>query len=204
MKKLVFVMYFALTAGLLAGQDYEEVRNAFAQSYAHEKEGEYKQAIDDLKAVYQEDSFPINIRLGWLSYMGGFFTESIAYYQKSINLKPLALDAKFGYVYPTSAMGNWDQVKKQYRDILAIDPQNTLANYRIGSIYYGNGDYETALKHFEKVVNLYPFDYDALVMYAWTHLQLGKYREAEVLFNQALMNQPQGQSALEGLKAVKK
>lgn len=204
MKKLVFVMCFALTAGLLAGQDYEEVRNAFAQSYAHEKEGEYKQAIDDLKAVYQEDSFPINIRLGWLSYMGGFFTESIAYYQKSINLKPLALDAKFGYVYPTSAMGNWDQVKKQYRDILAIDPQNTLANYRIGSIYYGNGDYETALKHFEKVVNLYPFDYDALVMYAWTNLQLGKYREAEVLFNQALMNQPQGQSALEGLKALKK
>ncbi len=204
MKKLVFLFCFALSTAFLIGQDYEAVRNAFAQSYAHEKEGEYKKAIDDLKAVYSEDSFPINIRLGWLSYMGGFFTESIAYYQKSINLRPLALDAKFGYVYPTSAMGNWDQVKKQYRDILAIDPQNTLANYRMGSIYYGNGAYEDALKHFEKVVNLYPFDYDALVMYAWTHLQLGKLREAEVLFNQALMNQPEGQSALEGLKALKK
>jgi tetratricopeptide (TPR) repeat protein len=202
MKKLVFFFCFTLITAILSGQDYETVRNAFAQSYAHEKEGEYKKAIDDLKAVYSEDSFPINIRLGWLSYMGGFFTESIAYYQKSINLKPLALDAKFGFVYPTSAMGNWESVKKQYKDILAIDPQNTIANYRMGSIHYGNEEYETALKYFEKVVNLYPFDYDALVMYAWTHLQLGKYREAEVLFNQALMNQPDGQSAQEGLEAL--
>ena len=74
----------------------------------------------------------------------------------------------------------------------------------MGSIHYGNGDYETALKHFEKVVNLYPFDYDALVMYGWTNFQLGKFREAEVLFNQALMNQPEGQSAKEGLEALNK
>lgn len=204
MKKLVIVIALALVAGILSGQDYEKIRNAFAESYSHEKEGDYKKAIDDLKTVYQENSFMINIRLGWLSYMGGFFTESIAYYQKSINLKPLALDAKFGIIYPTSAMGNWEQVRKHYRDILAIDPQNTLANYRMGSIFYGNGDYETALSYFEKVVNLYPFDYDALVMYGWTHLQLGKLREAEVIFNQALMNQPEGQSAKEGLQALKK
>ena len=53
--------------------------------------------------------------------------------------------------------------------------------------------------YFEKVVNLYPFDYDALVMYAWTNYQLKKYREAKVLFNKALMNTPTGVSALEGL-----
>ena len=204
MKKLVLFPLAMFIALMLPAQDYQKIQDAFAESYTHEKEGDYKKAIDDLKAVYNEDSFPLNIRLGWLSYMGGFFTESIAYYQRAINLKPLALDAKFGYVYPTSAMGNWDQVKKQYRDILEIDPQNTLANYRLGSIYYGNGEYETALKHFEKVVNLYPFDYDALVMYGWTQLQLGKFREAEVLFNQALMNQPSGQSAKEGLEALKK
>jgi len=204
MKKLVIISFVLLISGSLAAQDYEKIREAFAKSYTHEKEGDYKKAIDDLKTVYLESSFAINIRLGWLSYMGGFFTESIAYYQKSINLKPLALDAKFGIIYPTSATGNWDQVKKQYRDILAIDPQNTYANYRMGSIYYGNGEYDTALNYFEKVVNLYPFDYDALVMFGWTQLQLGKTREAEVLFNQALMNQPEGQSAREGLEALNK
>ncbi len=204
MKKTIFILALAAWAGSLQAQDYQKIRNAFSESYTHEKEGDYKKAIDDLKTVYNEDSFPLNIRLGWLSYMGGFFTESMAYYQRSISLKPLALDARFGYVYPASAMGKWDQVKKQYLEILEIDPQNTTANYRLGSIYYGNGEYETALRHYEKVVNLYPFDYDALVMYGWTQFQLGKYREAEVLFNQALMNQPEGQSALEGLEALNK
>jgi tetratricopeptide (TPR) repeat protein len=203
MKKMLILCLF-IWSGILWGQDYQKIQAAFSQSYTHEKDGEYKKAIDDLKSVYREDSFPLNIRLGWLSYMGGFFTESMAYYQKSINLKPLALDARFGFVYPASAMGNWEQVKNQYLAILEIDPQNTTANYRLGSIYYGNGEYEIALKYFEKVVNLYPFDYDALVMYGWTHFQLGRYREAEVLFNQALMNQPEGQSAQEGLKALEK
>jgi len=204
MKTIYFIALALLGFGAMQAQDYEKVRNAFQESYTYEKDGDYKKAIETLKAVYNENSFPINLRLGWLSYMGGFFTESIAYYQRSINLKPLALDAKFGYIYPTSAMGQWDQVKTKYREILEIDPQNTTANYRMGSIFYGNGEYEKALKYFEKVVNLYPFDYDVLVMYAWTQFQLGKFREAEVLFNQALMNQPEGQSALEGLEALEK
>jgi len=168
-------------------QDYSEIQEAFSVSYALEYSGEYSKAIDAIKKVYSEDSYEINLRLGWLTYMAGFFTESAAYYQKSIELRPLSLEAKFGIVYPVSAMGNWEQVKKQYRDILTIDPQNTLANYRLGSIYYGNEDFTTAIKYFEIVTNLYPFDYDGLLMYAWANLKLGKLREAKVLFNRVLM-----------------
>ena len=86
---------------------------------------------------------------------------------------------------------------------MQIDPQNTVANYRLGSIYYGAEDYTTALKYFEKLVNLYPFDFDGLLMYAWTNLKLGKFREAEVLFNKVLMNRPNDKSALQGLELIK-
>lgn len=184
-------------------QDYKAKQDAFEKSYINEYSGNYSDAIDDLKNVYDEESYEINLRLGWLTYMAGFFTESLAYYQKAIDLKPISIEAKFGFTYPASALGNWEQVKKQYNDILKIDPQNTTANYKLGSIYYGNEDYTTALKYFEKVVNLYPFDYDGLIMYAWTNLKLGKYREAEVLFNKALMNTPNEKSALEGLELIK-
>jgi len=184
-------------------QDYSEIQEAFSVSYALEYSGEYSKAIDAIKKVYSEDSYEINLRLGWLTYMAGFFTESAAYYQKSIELRPLSLEAKFGIVYPVSAMGNWEQVKKQYRDILTIDPQNTLANYRLGSIYYGNEDFTTAIKYFEIVTNLYPFDYDGLLMYAWANLKLGKLREAKVLFNRVLMCQPNDKSAIEGLSMIK-
>ncbi|MEZ5148220.1 MAG: hypothetical protein R2759_14450 [Bacteroidales bacterium] len=54
----------------------------------------------------------------------------------------------------------------------------------------------------KKVVNLYPFDYDGLIMFAWTNLKLGKLREAKVLFNKVLMYKPDDSSALEGLSVI--
>jgi len=204
LKKLGFIAFLGLAIiNTGQSQDYKTIQDAFEKSYLYEYSGDYSKAIDGLKTVYSEESYEINLRLGWLTYLAGFFTESTAYYQKAIELKPLSIESKFGYVYPASALGNWEQVKKQYNDILQIDDQNTIANYRLGSIYYGNEDYTTALKYFEKIVNLYPFDYDGLIMYAWTNLNLGKFREAEVLFNKVLMNTPNDESALQGLELIK-
>jgi tetratricopeptide (TPR) repeat protein len=203
-KKTILLLLISLTVSLLSySQEYSEIQNAFSESYSYEYAGEYSKAIQTLKNVFDEDSYEINLRLGWLTYMSGFFTESASYYQNAIDLKSLSIEAKLGYVYPASAMGNWESVKKQYREILDIDPQNTLVHYRLGSLYYGNEDYTTAIKHFETIVNLYPFDKDGLLMYAWTNLKLGKYREAEVLFNKVLLNTPNDKSALEGLSLIK-
>jgi len=47
-------------------------------------------------------------------------------------------------------MGNWTQVENTYNDILAMDPENTTVNYRLGVIYYGKGEYKIALKYLEK------------------------------------------------------
>jgi len=154
-------------------------------------------------AVYQDDSYEINIRLGWLNYLAGEHHESSKYYQNAIELKPYSIEAKFGYTYPLSVLGNWGLVKTQYLNILEIDPMNTLANYQLGLMYYNVEDYTSALKHFEKVVNQYPFDYDGTHMFAWTHYRLGKLREAEVLFKKALLIRPGDASALEGLGLVK-
>ena len=58
--------------------------------------------------------------------------------------------------------------------------------------------------HYTKLyeVNLYPFDYDGLVMLGWTNFQLKKIREANVLFYKALLNKPNGSSALEGIRLI--
>ncbi len=200
--------YFAISLFLLfsvslSSQNYTALHEAFGKSYEFESKGNYSEAISVLKMIYQEDSYEINLRLGWVTYLAGQFTESSAYYQEAIKLKPYSIEAKFGFVYPASALGNWDQVITRYNEILTIDPQNTLVNYRMGSIYYGRKDYAKAEKYLEKVVNLYPFDYDSLVLYAWTNLRLGKMREAQVLFNKALLNRPKDPSALEGLSLIK-
>ena len=185
-----------------AAQDFNAKASAFKESYGMEEKGDYSSAINLLKKVYQQDDYPLNLRLGWLSYLNGSFIESTAYYNKAIQLKPYAIEPRLGLAYPASAMGNWTQVKEQYYKILEIDPQNTLVNYRLGMIAYSNENYPEAIKYFEKVVNLYPFDYDALIMYAWSSLKLGKLREAEVLFKLVLLLSPDDESALDGLNSI--
>ena len=184
-------------------QDFVKIKDAFQKSYLQEANGEYLGAISTLKAVYDEKSYEINIRLGWLNYSAGNFIESKAYYNKALSLMPYGVEARFGLVYPLAALGNWAEVIAQYEKILEIMPNNTLAMHRLGLIYYGKADYETARKYFEKVVNLYPFDYDSLTMLAWTYMKLNNLREAKVLFQKALLNTPNGTSAVEGLDLLK-
>lgn len=71
--------------------------------------------------------------------------------------------------------------------------------HRLGLIHYGKGDYEASRKYFAKVVNLYPFDYDALSMLGWSYFKQSNFREAKVLFQKALLHTPGGSSAMEGL-----
>jgi hypothetical protein len=51
-------------------------------------------------------------------------------------------------------------------------------------------------------VNLYPFDYDGTIMFAWTNLKILKLREAKLLFQKALLIKPGDSSALEGLASI--
>jgi tetratricopeptide (TPR) repeat protein len=185
------------------GQNYKVMQDSFASSYKYEQVYDYAKAIKAIKAIYTENSYETNLRMGWLTYLYGNYTESADYYQKAIKLMPYAIEPKLGYVYPLYALGSWDLLKKQYEDILIIDPQNSTANYWMGYIYYVKLDYNTAYKYVEKVVNLYPFDYDGLLLFANINLKMGKTNEAKLLFNKALMYQPGDKSALEGLNSIK-
>jgi tetratricopeptide (TPR) repeat protein len=199
------IIMAALALFTLAGtaQNYTKMREAFKESYTLENEGDYSGAIDKVKEVFNEDSYEVNLRLGWLNYNAGMYTESASFYRRAISLMPYSIEAKFGLALPVYAQGNVDEVIRIYKDVLKIDAKNYTANYRLGTIYYGRKDYTTAYSFLEKLVNMYPFDYDALHMFGWTNYRLGKMREAKVLFNKALMNQPNDDSAKEGLEMIK-
>lgn len=181
----------------------EEMINAFSESYSLEAVGNFAKAIHELDQVYDESSYELNLRLGWLYYNMGNYFESRNKYEKAVNLMPYATEARLGYVLPLSAMGNWDEVVKTYEKILEIDPQNSLVNYRMGAIFYERKQYEKALKYCEKTVNQYPFDYDSVILLAWIHYQMGSTREAEVLFKKSMLIKPNNASAEYGLSQIK-
>ncbi|MBK6966168.1 MAG: tetratricopeptide repeat protein [Bacteroidales bacterium] len=203
LRKITTLFFTIFLAFQLSAQDNSSLVTAFSTSYTYETNGEYTKATDILKKVYDESSYEINLRLGWLTYQSGLFSESIAYYNKAINLMPLSIEARLGYVLPASSAGNWDQVITRYNEILKLDPNHYTVNYRMGLIYYGRKDYQTAFRYFERIANLYPFDYDAILMLGWTDFQLGKLREAKVLFQKVLLNRPNDSSATEGLGLIK-
>lgn len=199
LKTLFLISFLTALSFNLQAQNEKKLQEAFAASYKLETEGSYSKAIDVLKSEYDEISYPVNLRLGWLSYLNGAFTESAAYYNKAIQLMPYSIEARLGFVLPASAMGNWDHVVTKYNEILKIDPNHSLTNYRMGLIYYYREDYQTSYKYLERVANMYPFDYDAIHMFAWVHLRQGKKKEAHALFHRALLIRPNDASALEGL-----
>jgi tetratricopeptide (TPR) repeat protein len=198
---LIILLTFAINT--VKAQDYKALQDAFNSSYTLETAGNYNGAIDVIKKVYNESSYEVNIRLGWLHYMAGRFSESTTYYSRSIQLMPYSIEARLGYALPAYAMGNTEQVIAKYLEILKIDPNNYTTLYRLGAINYGRKDYNSAYKQFEKLVNMYPFDYDALHMFGWANYRMGKLNEAKVLFNKALLVKPNDASALEGLSLIK-
>jgi tetratricopeptide (TPR) repeat protein len=203
MKRLTILAIFVFSVLISNSQDYSKLTAAFSESYAKEKSGKYGDAVSALKAYYDANSYEINLRLGWLTYLQGQFSESVGYYNKAIALMPYAIEPRLGVVLPASSQGNWDVVIMQYNKILTIDPNNTVTLYRMGLISYDRKDYKQAYQYFEKVVNLYPFDYQSVLMLAWTNYQLGKSREAKILFSKALLYYPEDPSAKEGLGLIK-
>jgi tetratricopeptide (TPR) repeat protein len=200
MKRIFLAIFLALSIpSALAAQT---LQSAWEQSYTAEVAGDYPKAIQ-LLSNSGDRGYMTLLRLGFLAHKAGQHLESMRYYQQCINLMPYAIEPRLGYVNPAAAVNNWSDVRKQYVEILKIDPKQTLALYRMGLIHYNLGEYPKALGYFEKVINLYPADYDTLLMYAWTQLQMGKKHEAKVLFEKVLLLSPSDTSALQGLGLIR-
>jgi tetratricopeptide (TPR) repeat protein len=180
-----------------------DIETAFRNSYTMEYNGEYSKSSLELKKVYRKDSYEINVRLGWLNYMSGQYTESVTYYNRAASIMPLSIEALLGITYPLSAMGNWEQVIKAYNGILRIDKNNYTANLKLGQIYLNRTEYKKAQIYFKLLLNQFPFTYDVVLNTAWNNYYLGKYREAAVLFNKTLLINPGDESAKKGLELIK-
>lgn len=200
-KLICAIFLMAILTPTINAQDLATIA-AFEESYGLEGKGDYTKAIASIQKVYNEKSYEVNLRLAWLHYSAGLFSESCNYYNKCIALMPMAIEPRLGYSYPAAALGEWNKVLTQYLEILKIEPNNSTVNYKTGLIYYGKKDYKTAEKYFEKVVNLYPFDYSGLLYLGWTKYFLGETAKAKVLFQKVLMYAPGDASALEGLGLV--
>jgi tetratricopeptide (TPR) repeat protein len=200
------VIFAVIFTGVGRGSGFsdDDLLNAFKLSYKYETAGQLNEAISAIKSVYNADSYPVNLRLGWLYYSNKQYNEAMQYYQSAFKVMPYSIEARLGYANSAAALQDWVKTGEMYLEILNIDPNNSSVLYKLGLIYYYKPDYQKAYNCFEKVVNMYPFDYYSVLMLAWTNYQLGKGKDAEVLFNKVLLISPDDASALEGLGLLRK
>jgi len=204
LKKSTWIIVYLLMANVAFSQVSQDVlQAAFSKSYVSEKNGDFTASMEPLKKVYDESSYELNLRLGWLNYNAGLFDEAIIFYGRAQKLKPYSEEARFGLILPLAALGKWNDVIKIYDAILETSPNNSVALYRLGLVYYGRKDYNKANTLFKKVVDLYPFGYDGLLMLGWTSYFLGNTSQAKVLFNKVNLYNPGDKSANEGLRLIK-
>lgn len=203
LKKLCLLAFILLNTVCLYAQADAAMQKGFKSSYADEFKKNYTAAISDILPYYADSNYEVNIRLGWLHYLNKNYTASQNYYSKAVALKPNSIEAKFGYIKPLSFLESWNKVLEQYMAILKIDPQNTQANYWTGIIYYNRKQYAPAIKCFQKVADLYPFDYDGNQMLGWSLLMAGRKAEARAAFLKALLIKPDDLSATDGLNKAR-
>lgn len=188
---------------LVAAQDQKTLQDAFSKSYTLEAGLKYNEAVELLKGLNTTDNYPVQLRLGWLYYLGKRYEESIAAYKKAAAIMPASVEPLNGITTVLAAQSKWTELEANYLTILKNDPKNSQTNFRLGQIYYNRKEYVKAEKYFNIALNLYPFDYDIMLMSAWTYYFLGKNGEAKELFNQVLLYKPTDASAKDGLAHLK-
>jgi tetratricopeptide (TPR) repeat protein len=202
LKKIIGL--FVVMIGLQAtAQDQKTMLDAFNKSYVLENGQKYNEAVDALKALNKPNDYVVNLRLGWLLYNGKRYDESVAAYKKAATLMPAAVEPLQGLVNAQIAQNKWGDVEQTYLTILKIDAKNTKINYYLGMMYYNRKEYTKAEKYFSVIINLYPYDYDGMLMSAWNAYFLGKTNEAKELFQRVLLYSPTDASAKEGLTLLK-
>jgi len=202
-KSILTAAFLLVINGAFSQNNQIALQAAFTKSYSFEKNGDFSASLDPLKKVYDESSYELNLRLGWLNYNAGLFDQSVIFYSRAQKLKPYSEEARFGYILPLAALGKWNEVIKLYDEILEVNPNNSVALYRLGLVYYGRKDYNKANNLLKKVVDLYPFGYDGLLLLGWTSYFLGNTTQAKVLFNKVNLYNPGDKSANEGLALIK-
>lgn len=201
--KTIILASILLVSTKTNAQSNKALYAAFVQSYELEANKNYESAINAINGQYNANSYEINLRLGWLYYSAGKHKESVSFYQKASSIMPASIEPLWGIINPLTKLENWSEIEKTYSSILKLDPKNTQAGYYLGLIYYYRKDYIRAKKQFDIVLNLYPFNYNYMLMSAWTNYFLGNKNEASVLFNKTLLYTPNDKSALEGLSLIK-
>ncbi|MFC1749062.1 tetratricopeptide repeat protein [Pseudomonadota bacterium] len=175
----------------------DAVRDAYVRSFQYEQSQNYDDAIRALMPIYNSvpKAYTINLRIGWLYYLSGHYSNSLMHYQKAAKAQTNAVEPQLGQLLPLLAQQRYDEVEKIANKIIRTDKYNYYANLRrIIALRYQD-KLESAQKATRKMRVLYPGDITFIEQEALLYEQKKDYDNADVRYRDLLVLDPENVTA---------
>lgn len=200
-----FSLVLALTLTCAAAPLHADVSDAYQRSYDHEARGELMASLQALEAVprAERDSYTYRLRHGWLLYVNGRHQDAIAEYSAAVELAPKAVEPRLGLMLPQIALRQWRAVEATARDVLKIDPRQSLAHARLGLALYSMGRYAQAEAEYQAVLELYPSDVETQLGVGFCQLGQREPKKALATFEAVRKVSPRDPRVRDGLAAAR-
>ncbi|MCU0661032.1 MAG: tetratricopeptide repeat protein [Myxococcota bacterium] len=197
------VMWLA-SPEIRAESDSEKIAVLFESSFTYEAKGNIDHALNDVLQILRIDpkSYIANYRAGWLYFLKGRYADSLAFYKKSAQFSPKAIEAKVAMMQPLMAQSRWGEAEGVGKEVLSKAPGNYLACSRLAFVYFSQGKYAEAEKQYKATLEAFPSEIDMMLGLGWTYVKLGRKAEARKMFEGVLTIRRQNLNARAGLEAL--
>ncbi|MDY0151901.1 MAG: tetratricopeptide repeat protein [Candidatus Cloacimonas sp.] len=155
MKRVISIMVLFLLASMMLAQG----KSTITDSYNAETAKNYTRALQIMEEIAATDTtdefFPL--RIGWLQYLLGRYSDAIISYTKSNNIAH-SLDAQTGIVNCQLALGKWDNARDLADQILKSYPQNAVILGKAAYAAYMKQDYRGAADYYLAILKTSSYD----------------------------------------------
>ncbi len=200
MKRWIALLALVVGAGLPAGASAQN-ETLFANSYKLESEKRYDAAAQAIAGLAEGGNEFARLRLGWLAYLAGKYNDSIAHYNRLLQVNPNSMDGRLGVTLPLLAQRRWQDAAAQARHVLQLSPWDYTAHIRLMATEEALKQWQVLETHASTVAAAYPSDATALVYLARARAWQRNVAGARQAYAQVLERYPTHEEARAFLKA---
>jgi len=180
----------------LAAQELD-IADAYFRSFEYERTDDFSNAVRALTPVLEAypNGYTVNLRLGWLFYRNGNYSNAIAHYQAATTAAPFALEPKIGHLLPLMAQQRWAEAEVLAYQIVSMDHYNYYGNLRLATILRMQNELDAASQVAWKMAGAYPTDLLFMAELARIAVAQGDSDEAARLYTDLIILDPENQEA---------
>jgi tetratricopeptide (TPR) repeat protein len=165
------------------------------------KRGSFAEAEAALEVLlsYSQDHFLAHIRMGFCARYRNDRAAAAAYFARASKIDPTHIGVRLEMAGDLLELGRLDEAEAGFRAVLAVAPEEASAHIGMGHCARRRGDLSASLKCFLAAAACDPRNIWAKPEAAADLLGLNRLDEAQVLYNEILISQPENVNALIGL-----